>query len=307
MRNLIWLSIALWLVAACGAPPAPQTEQPTPTTAAPAQSTAAPAVDLSVELSALKAGDTATAIAGLEKNLESNPTSAEAHLLLGQAYFRASQTDKAQEQFLAAFSLNPASVPPLESTDADEWLKFGNAHAKLDQLNEALAAYQTVLKIKPDKAAAYTNIGVVYYESGKFDEAVQQMQKALEIDPGDADTHYMLGATYVQQQKLDDAEKSFNKAIELKPDLAEAFTGLGNVQLARNKVDDAVKTLQRATSLQPDQAEAWLALGQAYVMQGNKPEANKALNQCLQISQPDPQLAALRARCQQVLQQLGTP
>jgi Flp pilus assembly protein TadD len=98
----------------------------------------------------------------------------------------------------------------------------------------------------------------------------------------------------VQQQKLDDAEKSFNKAIELKPDLAEAFTGR-QLRLARNKVDDAVKTLQRATSLQPDQAEAWLALGQAYVMQGNKPEANKALNQCLQISQPDPQPFALRA------------
>lgn len=307
MRKLIWLSMFSVLLAACGAPPAPPTSAPQialpAPTAAPAQASNTPAVDLSAELNALKAGDASAAMTGLEKILANAPTSSEAHLLLGQAYYRAGQKDKAEEQFRAAFQLNPAAVPLLDSQDADEWLKIGNAHASLSQLDEALAAYQTALKIKPDKAAALTNIGVVYYQQGRFDDAVQQLQKSLEIEPKDADTQYMLGATYVQQQKLDEAEKSFNTAIELKPDLAAAYTGLGNVQLARKNVDEAVKTLQQATSLQPNQAEAWLALGQAYAVQGNKTEASKALNQCLQISQPGP----LRSRCEQVLQQLGTP
>ncbi len=263
----------------------------------------APSAPANAELAALKAGDTATAIAGLERILANRPDSAETHLLLGQAYYRADQKDKAQEQFLAAFTLSPTITLPLESQDADEWLKIGNAHASLSQLDEALAAYQTVLKIKPDKAAAYTNIGVVYYQAGKFDDAVQQMQKALEIDPADAETHYMLGATYVQQQKLDEAEKAFNKAIELKPDLAAAYTGLGNVQLARKNAAGAIDTLKKATELQPDQAEAWLALGQAYAAQGSQTEASQALKQCVQISQPGP----LQDRCKQVLQQLGTP
>jgi len=305
MRKLIWLSMSIVLLAACGAPPASPTTAPQMTlpTAAPAQVSHAPAVDLSAELNALKAGDSTTAIAGLEKILANAPASPEAHLLLGQAYYRADQKDKADEQYLAAFQLNPAAVPPLDSQDADEWLKIGNAHASLGQLDEALAAYQTALKIRPDKPAALTNVGVVYYQQGRFDDAVQQLQKALEIDPQDAETQYMLGATYVQQQKLDEAEKSFSTAIELKPDLAAAYTGLGNVQLARKNVDEAVKTLQEATALQPDQAEAWLALGQAYAAQDRKTEASQALKQCLQISQPGP----LRSRCEQVLQQLGTP
>ena len=292
MRHLIWLSILAVLLAACGAAPAPSTS-----------ASNSSAVDLSVDLNALKAGDATTAIVGLEKILANAPASADAHLLLGQAYFRTDQKDKAEEQFLAAFTLNPAATPPLESQDADEWLKIGNAHASLSQLEEALAAYQLALKIKPDKSAAYTNIGVVYYQSGRFDEAVQQMQKALELDPNDAETHYMLGATYLQQQKLDEAEKSFNKAIELKPDLAEAYTGLGNVQLVRNHLEEAIKTLQEATTLKPEQVEAWLALGQAHAAQGNRTEASTALKRCLQISQPGP----LRAQCEQVLQQLGTP
>jgi tetratricopeptide (TPR) repeat protein len=325
MRTVIWLSMCIVLLAACGAPPAPATTAPqTALPAAPTPASHPPAMDLSAELNALKAGDTATAITGLEKILANAPASSEAHLLLGQAYYRAGQKDKAQEQWMAAFQLNPAAVPLLDSQDADEWLKVGNAHASLNQLDQALAAYQTALKIRPDTAAALTNIGTVYYQQGKFDEAAQQMHKALAIDPGDAETHYMLGATYVQQalgiepngaetpmlgatsvqqQKLDEAEKSFNKAIELKPDLAEAYTGLGNVQLARKNTDEAVKTLQKATALKPDQAEAWLALGQAYAAQGNTTEAGQALNQCLQSSQPGP----LRLMCEQVRQQLGTP
>lgn len=305
MRQLIWFTMILAGLTACSAPPAPQPTLPAAAVTAPAS--AAPAVDLSVELNALKTGDTAAAIAGLEKILANNPTAAEAHLLLGQAYYRADQKDQAEEQFLAAFQLDPSAVPPLDSQDADEWVKLGNARAALGQLNEALTSYQTALKIQPDKAAAYTNIGVVYYQSGKFDDAVQQMQKALELDPDDAETHYMLGATYVQQQKWDEAEKSFNTAIELKPDLAEAYTGLGNVQLAAKNFADAVINLQTATTLQPEQAEAWLALGQAYAAQGNQAEARNSLNRCMQISQADPLRAALRARCEQVLQQLGAP
>jgi cytochrome c-type biogenesis protein CcmH/NrfG len=308
MRKLIWLSILVMVLAACGSP-APQITSPTATGSAEAtvaptpQATAGPSVDLSGELNALKAGDTATAIAGLEKILTTTPASAETHFLLGQAYYRANQKDKADEQFQAAFTLNPATVPPLDSQDADEWLKFGNAHAALGQFDEAVAAYQTALKIDPNKAAAFTNIGVVYYQQGKFDDAVQQMQKALAIDPGDGETEYMLGATYMQQQKLDEAEQAFNKAIALKPDLAAAYTGLGNVQLARKNLTEAVTALQKATQLQPNQAEAWLALGQAYAAQGNKADASAALTKCQQASQPGP----LQSRCQQLFQQLGTP
>jgi tetratricopeptide (TPR) repeat protein len=313
MRKLIWLSILAVLLAACNsAAPTPppmatntlSASETMPTMATmPVQPSPTPDVDVSAEVKALQAGDTAAAIDGLNKILANNPASAAAHLLLGQAYYRADQKDAAYDQFLAAFTLDPAASLPLASQLDDEWLKIGNAHSTLGQLDEALAAYQTVLKIKPDKAAAYTNIGVVYYQGRKFDEAVRQLQKALELDPADAETHYMLGAAYVQQEKLDEAEKSFNTAIELKPDLAAAYTGLGNVQLVRKDYAAAVKTLQKAAELQPDQSEAWLALGQAYALQGNTTEASAALKKCLEITPP----GDLRASCEETLKKLGAP
>ena len=294
---VVLTSCVLLALAACNSAPAP-----TPV-ATGVLTPAAPSQAFATERAALQAGDTAAAIASLEKAVGTTPGSAEAHLLLAQAYYRAQRKDEATQQFMAGLSLDPKAALPLESKDVDELLKVGNAHASLGQLDEALAVYQAVLQIKPDKAAARTNIGVVYYQGGRFDDAVTELKKALEIDPKDAETHYMLGATYVQQQKLDDAEQAFNKSIELKPDLAEAYIGLGNVYLARKNTDKAVSTLQKAADLKPDQAETWLALGQAYALQGNKAEAGKALNQCLQLSQPSP----LRSECEKVLQQVGTP
>jgi Flp pilus assembly protein TadD len=295
---IVLTGLIVLTLAACNSAPAP----------APAATAAVtPAVPVSqgyaAERAALQAGDTATAIAGLEKAIATTPGSAEAHLLLGQAYFRAQRKDEASQQFMAGFSLDPKAVLPLETKDVDELLLAGNAHSSLDQLGEALAVYQAVLQLNPQKAAAHTNIGVVYYQAGRFDDAIAELKKALEIEPDDAETYYMLGATYVQQQKLDDAEKAFNQAIELKPDLAAAYTGLGNVYLVRKNTDKAVSTLQKAAELKPNQAETWLALGQAYALQGNKAEAGKALNQCLQLSQPGP----LRSECEKVLQQVGTP
>jgi len=304
---VIVTSFIVLALAACNSAPI-ATPGPVTTGAAPSATTGAvtPVVTSSAfaaERAALQAGDTTTAIAGLQNAVGNTPGSAEAHLLLAQAYFRAQRKDEATQEFMAGLSLDAKAALPLETKDVDELLQVGNAHASLGQFEEALAVYQAVLQLKPDKAAAHTNIGVVYYQSGRLDEAVTELKKALEIDPKDAETEYMLGAAYVQQQKLDDAETAFNQAIALKPDLAAAYTGLGNVYLARKNTDKAVSTLQKATTLQPNQAEAWLALGQAFALQGNKVEAAKALNQCLQTSQPGP----LRDQCTKVLQQVSTP
>ena len=306
-RNLILLASVLLvlILAGCNAAPVPGVPTPVETAASaiapsPVASVTLPA-EVQAQIAALKAGDAAGAITNLEKYLASNPSSAEGHLLLGQAYWRAALKDKAEKEFLAGLTLNAQAALPLETQDADELFQIGNAHASVGQFEDALDTYQTVLNLNPNKAAAYTNIGVVYYQLGQLDEAIKQLKKALEMEPKDAETWYMLGAAYTQQENLTEAEKAFGSALESKPDLAAAYVGLGNVFLLRKDFDNAVTNLQKATRLGPNLAEAWLALGQAYAAQDNLAEAGKALSQCVQFSQPGP----LQARCQQVLDQIG--
>lgn len=264
----------------------------------------APPSTLELGKSALRDGDVNKAIENLEKAITDEPGSAEAHLTLGQAYVRNKRNDDAQKQFEAAFTLDAATPMSITAASAEEPFLMGNAHAGLNQLEQAKAAYEEALKLDPKKSAAYTNLGVVYYQQGKFADAVTQLKQALDIDPQDAETYYMLGATYVQQSNLSEAEKAFQQALTLKPELGQAYIGLGNVYLMNKQYDQAVTTLQKATELQPDLPEGWLALGQVYVAQGDAANAKSALDKCLQLSQPG---TGLYEKCQSVQQQSGAP
>ncbi|HZY40895.1 MAG TPA: tetratricopeptide repeat protein [Anaerolineae bacterium] len=261
-----------------------------------------PPAPLDEAKAALTAKDSARAITVLEKTVADDPGSAVAHVVLGQAYFRADRKADAEKQFSAGFSLDSAASLTADAT-AEEQFLAGNVHATLGQFDQALGAYQATLKIQPDKAGAYTNIGVVYYQTGKLDDAIGQFKKALELDAKDAETHYLLGAAYVQKDNLTDAEAEFNTALTLKPELAPAHIGLGNVYLISQKFDQAVASLEKAIALQPDSPEALFALGQAYASVGRTPDAITALTKCVQLNPPEPFLS----KAQEILQQLGAP
>ncbi len=263
-----------------------------------------PPTPLDAGKTALTNGDTAKAIENLEKAVAAAPGSAEAHLALGQAYFRANRKDDAQKQFEAGFTLDAAAALPIPTQNVDELFLAGNVHAGLNQLNEAKTVYENVLKSDPNKAAAYTNLGVVYYQQGDLDGAITQFEKALAIEPQDAETQYMLGAAYVQKNDLTSAEKAFQQALTVKPDLAQALIGRGNVYLLQKQYDQALADLQKATDLQPSLPEGWLALGQVLAAQGKATDAAAALDKCLKLSQPG---TGLNNKCQEVRQQIGKP
>lgn len=273
-----------------------------------------PSSPLDEARAALAAKDSAKAIAVLEKIIADDPGSAAAHVILGQAYFRADRKDDAEKQISAGFSLSQTIGLTPDAT-AEEQFLAGNVYAKLGtsaalkaeseaRFAQAVGAYEAALKLQPDKASAHTNLGVVYYQTGKLDEAIGQFKQALELDAKDAETHYLLGAAYVQKDMLAAAEAEFNTALTLKPELAPAHIGLGNVYLINKKFDQAVASLEKAIALQPDSPEALFALGQAYASVGGRAsDAIAVLTQCVQLNPPEPFLSKARG----ILQQLGAP
>lgn len=262
---------------------------------------------------ALAAKDSAKAIAALEKAIAAEPGNAAAHILLGQAYFRAEKKDEAKKQFSAGFTLDQAAGLPADAT-AEEQFLAGNVFAELGtsattkaesdaRYAQALSAYEATLKLAPDKAGAFTNIGVVYYQTNKLDDAITQFKKALELDAKDAETHYLLGAAYVQKDNLTDAEAEFNTALGLKPELAPAHIGLGNIYLLGQRYDQAIASLENALAINADSPEALFAIGQAYAAAGRTSDAITALTKCVSLNPPEP----FRSKAQEILKQLNTP
>ncbi len=52
-----------------------------------------------------------------------------------------------------------------------------------DQTKEGTAAYEHALQLDPTLAVAHSNLGVVYYETGRFEEAAREFETALKLDP----------------------------------------------------------------------------------------------------------------------------
>src|SRR6266511_129723 len=129
--------------------------------------------------------------------------------------------------------------------------------------SEAVAAYEKAIRIKPDYALAYVNLGVALADQKKPDEAVAAYRKAIEIKPDLAKAYNGLGVVLQGQKKLVEAETAFRKAIALKQDFAAAYSNLGNALYAQKKLDEAVDAFGKAIALQPDYANAYNNLGAA--------------------------------------------
>jgi tetratricopeptide (TPR) repeat protein len=135
------------------------------------------------------------------------------------------------------------------------------------RLPDAIAEYETALRLKPDYAGAHDNLGVAWSKMpGRLNDAIAQLEEALRLQPDDADTHTNLGNAWSQMPgRLNDAAAQYEEALRLKPDSAEAHNNLGLVWARMpGRLNEAAAQYEEALRLQPDFAEAHNNLGVAW-------------------------------------------
>ena len=71
--------------------------------------------------------------------------------------------------------------PEFPSGDGDEHFRQGLALARKGQWKEALAAYKESLRLNPNSAQTYLNLGFVYYELGYDREAQEAFDRASKL------------------------------------------------------------------------------------------------------------------------------
>jgi tetratricopeptide (TPR) repeat protein len=101
------------------------------------------------------------------------------------------------------------------------------AHGYFD---EALDAYRSILKYKPDFIRyLYHYTGVIYFEKGEYDKAIEDCTKAIELTNWSWD-YIVRGKAYKAKGMLEEAKSDFSKAVSLQPNLEEARTELNSLQ-----------------------------------------------------------------------------
>ena len=166
------------------------------------------------------------------------------------------------------------------------WNILGAANKAQGKFEEAIAAFNKALLIKPDYVEAHNNMGAVFQVQGKFEEAIAAFNKALLIKPDYAEAHYNFGIALQALGKLKEAEASYRQAIAFKPDYAEAHNNMGVTFKEQGKFDDAVAAYNKALLIKPDYAEAHYNMGAAFQALRKLDDAISAYNKALLIK-PD--------------------
>jgi tetratricopeptide (TPR) repeat protein len=72
----------------------------------------------------------------------------------------------------------------LEPANAAAWTELGNLYFDTEQPDKAITAYEKALTLDPKQPDVLTDQGVMYRQVGKFDKALECFNKAIAINPG---------------------------------------------------------------------------------------------------------------------------
>jgi tetratricopeptide (TPR) repeat protein len=95
------------------------------------------------------------------------------------------------------------------------------------RLDEAAAAYRSLLAANPDHADALNLLGVVLVQQNTPAQALPLLQKATTLKPNVADYWNRLGLAHAALGDAPAAEKAYRAALDCQPDHAEALNNLG--------------------------------------------------------------------------------
>jgi tetratricopeptide (TPR) repeat protein len=267
----------------------------------------APPAAIQAAFAALEKGDASLAESLFEKSVDeelkkaadSNKNAAKAFRNLGT--LRWWDTQKA----LAAYQ----QATKLDSNNADGWNQLGQLFERVGELDQAIAAYQIVLKLgqvhqDQEKIAwAYGNLGIVYQTRGELDKAVEMFQKSLAISESlgmkktSANQYGNLGSVYSRRGELDKAVEIFQKILKIheelgnKEGLAADYGNLGGVYFRRSELDKAFEMYNKALAITQElgnkegMANHYSGLGIVYPARGELDKAVEMLSKALAIDE----------------------
>jgi tetratricopeptide (TPR) repeat protein len=125
--------------------------------------------------------------------------------------------------------------------------------------DQAIAAYQAMLKADPNNDKAKIGVGMTNLEKGDLDAAEKALDEAAQMQSPTREVFYNLGEVKFALAKNDDAIKAYEKASELDPKWAKPVFALGKVALNKGDSGGAIKYFERVTALDPSSAEADMA------------------------------------------------
>lgn len=142
-------------------------------------------------------------------------------------------------------------LPSYNYSYADAYSNLGNVYFEQKNINEALRNYNISLKLK-ETPIAYVLIGNALQVKKDYMGSQSAYENALRLNPNYALAYFNLGSIKAQQSQLDDALKYFSKALEIDPAFAEAYRNKAVIYYMTENFEQSLFNFEKYYSLIKD-------------------------------------------------------
>ena len=274
----------------------------------------------------LSRGQIDDSIGVLEKAKSIPSASAIFLALLGDAYLKKGNADKAEETYLLTLATQKNNADAMlglakisqrrgDTKTAQAYLsqarelagnspemlyKVGVAGLGVGVFDDARSDLEQAVKLKPDEPAFLIALGAAWLKKADLFAAEQIFRRTLELQPDNAQAQMYFGYVLYKQKKFSEAKGYLEKTIKADPSLPEPFYYLGLIVQEENEDEQAIALLEKAIQMSPSFANAHVALGASYLKLKDYPRAQKELDLGVNLNPDDSkahyQLAVLYAR-----------
>lgn len=131
-------------------------------------------------------------------------------------------------------------------------------------LDAAADEYQAVVRLSPQLAEAYANLGLVDYARSRFQESAQALTRAAELKPGLNGVDLWLGVDWIKLGQPKRAVPLLREAVRRNPSDQQAQRWLGTALWNSGDTFAALDQLAKTSAKYPSDADTCFALGEAY-------------------------------------------
>lgn len=132
-------------------------------------------------------------------------------------------------------------------------------------LATAIAKYRAMIRLAPDIAPAYNNLGMLLFNERKYRAAAPVLAHGLRLNPHMGTSVVMLGLAYFELGENRKAEPLLRKAVEANASNADAQLSLAHVLLNLGRAQEAIVHLRAYLKIKPKDQQAWYLLGKTYL------------------------------------------
>jgi tetratricopeptide (TPR) repeat protein len=251
-------------------------------------------VRLNIGLAYYRQNEYWRAIPAFESVVRDQPTSVQAHFLLGQCYFFTERWVEAVD------TLEP--IWTQESHDLTYLYVLDIAAEKAERKDLSDRALAQLAEVGGDSPEVHLLIGKAKLNLEAYDDAIGELKAAVAGNPKLPFAHFYLGMAYSKKGDYEAAKSAFLQDIALEPDVVFNYDELGNVFFMVEDDSEATKAYQHALKLDPKMLDAHLGLAKVFQRQE---QYDKALQELTVAGKLDPTSSRMHYLRGQILLKMG--